>query len=68
MQGLNLKIKTDELSRQGTSSIEAHSSEKGTLAGISAIASITSVWGCSEIEWGEAFSFEVSIFACVIWQ
>ncbi len=54
-QGLNLKCKAGGLSRQGTSSIEAHSSEEGTLVGTSATSELMSVLGCPE-EWVVALS------------
>ena len=58
-QGLNLKMSVFELSRHGTSSIEAHSSEEGTVAGTCATAAQISVLRC--LEWGVDFSFEASI-------
>jgi hypothetical protein len=62
VHGLNLKIKGDELSRQGTSSIDAHSSERGKLA---ATSSSISVLRGSEMEWGAAFSCIIVADLCL---
>ncbi len=68
MQGLNLKITVGALSREGTSSIEAHSSEKGISGGFSVTAEKKSglpssevAWSVAEVAWSVAFSF-----VCVI--
>ena len=68
MHGLNLKVSAGELSRNGTSSIEAHSHEEGAIVGSSATAAKISVLRCAEIQrdvdssvWGAIFDLFVNV-------